>query len=635
MKSFCFSVALLFCTINFGLAQKKFTNPERADLLRVSHEDAKIVAISSKTRYEFGVSDAQLKIKQSDNIDLISLKSNLKYRRFVYYNDHVQLTSSTVRYTSRKGFLSSREACGNYEVGDVFYSDAKVCSYSFDVLYEASEITFKSEKVYKDPKYLTKVFFHDQDPTEKREISFVIPEGVNIDLVEQNFDRFEIKKEVSLVDGKQVHTYTINKIEEFKSESNSLGVLHHYPHIIVVTRDYDTSAGKKTVLSSVDDLYAWYSGLVNQVDVDAESLSTEVAELIASATSDEEKIRKIYYWVQENIKYVAFEDGIAGFMPEAPQNVYKNRFGDCKGMAMLTKTMLDQAGYDARLTWIGTNKIPYNYDLPSLAVDNHMICTLSQNGKLYILDATEKYIALGAHGERIQGKEMLIEDGDNFIRKVVPVEKAEENLISRTENLQIKDQSLIGDGEVVMNGEAKKMILYYSTNSKVDDKDDLFDFLSVSQYNNDDEVKVNNIPETERDLPLSVKYNYALKNRVSSFDKDLFIEIDWDKTYGDLKIEEDRVSDYYFGRKVMNRITKTVEIPSNYSITHLPESLKEIHKDISIKISFEQNGNSIIYSNEIVVGSGKILKEDFEAWNKLVLKMNEVYNDQIVLTKKS
>lgn len=635
MKFLSFTLALVFCALNVGLAQKKITNPGRADLLKASYEDAKVVAFSSTTTYEFGVSDAQLKIKQRDKIDLISLKSNLKYQRFVHYNDHVQIKSGAVRHTSGKGFLRSLEACGNYEVGDVFYSDAKVCSYSFDILYEATEISFKSEKIYNDPKYLTKVFFHDQDPAEKREISFVIPDGINIDLVERNFDGFEIKKQVSMVQGKQVYTYSVNKIEAFKSESNSLGLLHHYPHIIVVSRDFSTAAGKVTVLSSVDDLYAWYSELVNQVNVDPESFSAEVAQLIAPASTDEEKIKNIYYWVQENIKYVAFEDGVAGFMPEAPQNVYKNRFGDCKGMAILTKAMLQQAGYDARLTWIGTNKIPYNYDLPSLAVDNHMMCTVEQNGMLYILDATEKYIALGAHGERIQGKEMLIEDGDGFIRKIVPVEKADKNLISRIEKLHIEGQSLIGDGELVMNGEAKKMILYYSTNSKVDDKDNLFDFLSVSQYNNDDEVKVNNIPETERDLPLKVKYNYVLKNRVSSFDKDLFIEIDWDKTYGELKMEDDRVSGYYFGRKIMNRITKSIEIPTNYAINHLPESIEENYKDISIKINFKQEGNSIIYSNEIVIGSGKILKEDFEAWNKMVLKMNEIYNDQIVLTKKT
>ncbi|MCK5208388.1 MAG: hypothetical protein KAQ79_10220, partial [Cyclobacteriaceae bacterium] len=129
------------------------------------------------------------------------------------------------------------------------------------------------------------------------------------------------------------------------------------------------------------------------------------------------------------------------------------------------------------------------------------------------------------------------------------------------------------------------------------------------------------------------KYNYKLNNRVSSFDKELYIGLDWNKTYGQLEIEDDRFSDYYFGRKVHNKVVKKLELPKDYKITHLPDAIKEEYKDISISINFKQVGNSIIYSNEIIIGSGIIHKDDFEVWNNLVKKLKEVYNDQIVITK--
>lgn len=80
-----------------------------------------------------------------------------------------------------------------------------------------------------------------------------------------------------------------------------------------------------------------------------------------------EKIEAVFYWVQDNIRYIAFENGIMGFKPEAASKVYQNRYGDCKGMANLLKEMLKICGYDARLTWIGTNDIPYDYKTASLA----------------------------------------------------------------------------------------------------------------------------------------------------------------------------------------------------------------------------------------------------------------------------
>ena len=119
--------------------------------------------------------------------------------------------------------------------------------------------------------------------------------------------------------------------------------------------------------------------------------------------------------MQDNIRYIAFEDGLAGFIPATAQEVFKSKYGDCKGMANLMTEMLKLAGLEAYMTWIGTRHIPYDYTLPSLAVDNHCISTVIIGGKEYFLDGTEKYIPFGDYAWRIQGKEVLIGKGINMI----------------------------------------------------------------------------------------------------------------------------------------------------------------------------------------------------------------------------
>ena len=633
MKFFTCTLLLLLLVTGFGKAQKKFTNVERANELRSQHEDTKIVAFHASSVYEFKVQGEDLGIVQKDKIDLISLGSNVRYNRHVFYNDHSTVKSSQVRYTSGKGNIRETVVCGNYEIEDIFYSDAKVCSYQFNILYEASEVTFSSQKHYKDPKYLTKVFFHDKDPTEVRKISFIVPKSVNVDFIEMNFDGFDIdKKEVTESD-KTIYTYNVKKIKALKNEANSLGVLHHYPHIVIVTKGYKHENGEKVVLSSVDDLYNWYLNLVKDIRNDPEVFRAQVNKLIEGAKTSEDKIKAIYYWVQDNIKYIAFEDGIAGFKPDAAQNVFNNRYGDCKGMANLTKEMLKLAGIDARLTWIGTNRIPYNYDLPSLSVDNHMICTVFEGDLKYILDPTEKYIALGSQSERIQGKEMLIENGDSYIRKKVPVENSDKNLVSRMENIKLEGETLKGKGELTINGEAKKNILFLSTNSKVQNRDNLFDYLAVSNYNNDDMVKVTETSQVDREMPLTVHYDYALNNKVNSFENDLYINVDWNKTYGNLTMGEDREADYYFGKKIVMRITKKLKLPSGYKINHLPQAMSESNDNYSFQVSFKWVENAIVYKNEITVANGVITKDEFESWNKCIAQLKAIYDDQIILTK--
>ncbi|MBK3515935.1 transglutaminase domain-containing protein [Carboxylicivirga marina] len=615
------------------LAQKRYTNPEKAEQLKTLYPEAKIVSSDYNSQYIFNITSIGLQVEQKEQTDLISLESNLKYYKNVYYNNNVDLTHGSAKYSSGRGILKYNKVYGNYEVDDIFYSDAKVGHFSFDMLYESTEVTFRSTCLYKDPKYLTKVFIHDSEPVHKREISFHIPHGVDVELIEMNFEGYNITRTEEDKDGISVIRFNCEQLKELKDEDSSQGILYHAPHIVVVTKSYMADGNKRAVIGNVNDLYNWYHSLAQQVEIDNSPYSTLVEKLTADEKSEEEKIKKIYYWVQENIKYIAFEDGIAGFKPDTPQNVYNNRYGDCKGMAILTKSMLQLAGIDARLTWIGTSKIPYNYDIPSLGVDNHMICTAFVGEKMYVLDATEKYIALGKNAERIQGKEMLIEDGENFLRRHVPIHSADNNLLLRTESIRIESNNLIGNGTLLVNGETKKDILYLSNNTKVEDKSDLFDYLSVSESTNEDIVQINNTPESDRDKPLELSYNYNLANRISEFDNELFIGLDWDQRMSGANIDKNRKSTFSFGKKVKSKTIKTLTIPKGYKLSYLPEEVKFCDGEISVNVGMQSNGKTITYTNQVTVNNGLILPNQFEKWNTLVEQLNTFYNDQIILKK--
>ncbi|CAG0898473.1 unnamed protein product [Cyprideis torosa] len=203
------------------------------------------------------------------------------------------------------------------------------------------------------------------------------------------------------------------------------------------------------------------NSLVDNIENNSSILKEKVAELTDGIDDDNEKIKQIYYWVQDNIRYIAFEYGLMGFQPEACQSVYNNKYGDCKGMANLTKQMLTLAGYDARLTWIGTNDLPYTYDLPSLIVDNHMICTVLLGDEKIFLDATEKYSDLGTYAHRIQGKQVLIENGKDYIIDQIPVSDYKSNKEETTHELSIEDNSkLVGNGQLTFTGDRISWLKY-------------------------------------------------------------------------------------------------------------------------------------------------------------------------------
>jgi transglutaminase-like putative cysteine protease len=624
-------IAILFLPL-ISLAQKN-TNPELAASLRPRHKDAKIVSVQSRSDYTFSVRENVVQAALDERLALISLEGGVDYRHPVFYNDNITRGECELRYTSGKS-TPFEQRCGNYEVEDIFYSDAKMCLYRFNLLVPGTEVIFTSRQTYTDTRYLNRIFFHDDIPEEERIITFTVPEGINVEFVEKNFAGFNIVKTESAEGTRKVVRYTAKGLKAMKSERNSLGPLYDYPHIVVVTKDFAAKTGKTNVIASVNDLYKWYAGLVKDVNNDTGPLKAEVTRLTSGAKTPEDKIRAIYYWVQDNIKYIAFEDGLAGFKPEAAQNVYNNRYGDCKGMANLTKHMLKLAGFDARLTWIGTNRIPYGYDLPSLSVDNHMICTVTLGDKQYVLDTTEKYIALGMHGERIQGKQMLIENGDNFLIKTVPIGDAGQNTMLQSENLAVEGDHLKGQGALTINGESKKDILYMSTNIRQEDQHKLFDYLVVPHYTNADLVKVTNTPPIDREKAMEIKYTYDLTNKVTRFDDDIYVDVDWNKAFGNLKIDDERISDYYFNRKINTSVSKKLRLPDGYTVSHLPKGLNKSHADFSFVAGFEQRDAELVYTSQIIIKHGRIKKADFKEWNAAVKELNDFYDDQVVLSKK-
>ena len=447
-----------------SLSQKVSEYAAVATELKKKFPKDEIIAIENKDSHDYFIdgSTGTLMIRQKSEAKFISLKSNTSLLLRNFSNNHVKTESYSLKNEKGRNQVHDK-FCGSSVSDDIFYTDGQVCVYKSALSQVGQFVAYESSTLYNDPKYLTQVFFNEEYPSKKREINFTIPSNVEVELVEMNFAGFSIQKNNSKTSKGTEYTFTLENAEAMPKENNQPGYLHFLPHILVLCKSYTPPKGEKvTILSSTADLYKWYASLTAQLDTNYQLITSTVQELMKGKKTDEEKIRAIYYWVQDNIKYIAFEDGIAAFKPANAGEVFYNRYGDCKGMANLTKAMLQIAGFDARLTWIGTDKIPYSYSLPTLAVDNHMICTVMLKGKQIILDATEKQNSFGEYAERIQGKEILIENGKDFVLSKVPVEPIDKYREESDWKFSIVNKTLIGKGKTIWEGETKKIFYTYS-----------------------------------------------------------------------------------------------------------------------------------------------------------------------------
>jgi transglutaminase-like putative cysteine protease len=599
-------------------------------------EDA--VALSYKETVDFTLNSApkpgegKVKATVLNEMVLVPLKDYLRFEDGLFYYDEAAIDHVKVQNTEGKD-IQPEKNCMAYQEESIFHSDTKVCVVKFQMADKGKPFKFSYQNNYRDVKFLTSFYFHHHIPAVERIIQFNVPSWLELDLREFNFTGNAIEKS-SVKEGDITKvTFRYKDVASYNSEPQSPNHAISYPHLVSVTKAFTEAGTRQPLFESVKDLYGWYSSVCAEVGNKPEELKSKVAELTAGKTSDIEKVETIFYWVQDNIRYIAFENGIMGFRPDAAQNVFKNKYGDCKGKANLLKEMLKLAGYDARLTWIGTSDLPYDYSLPSLCVDNHMICTVILGGKRYFLDGTEDYIALNDYAQRIQGKQVLIEDGKNFIIDKIPQFPAERNREKKLSRVVIDGEHIAGTSTIEYNGESKITAQRIYASIRNEAKKDAFSEFLKGGDANIAITSVKNSDFNERQKPLQLTYEFKAANQITKAGNELYVVMDWEKEFAGLELPADRRNDYEFNQKYFLSTQTELVLPEGYKVDYLPAAFKKTTPHYSFEGSYTSKGKSIVYTKTITVSKPILRKSEFGEWNSFIADVNKFYNDQIVLKK--
>ena len=302
-------------------------------------------------------------------------------------------------------------------------------------------------------------------------------------------------------------------------------------------------------------------------------------------------------------------------------------------MANLTKQMLKLAGFDARLTWIGTKRIAYDYSTPSLLVDNHMICTLIKDGQHIFLDGTEKFNSYGEYAERIQDKQVMIENGADFILDRIPSSTANTNIETYTFSAEINDNTLTGKAHRTYAGESRASFLYYYNNLKSDKKEAA---LSYYLNNGDKNLSVSEIETSDlenRDHTLSIDYLLNQDHAIARFDDELYIDLDYAKDFINFDLKE-RETAYVFPHKTHFNTAIKLRIPGDMKIKKIPENLSVDTEDFQVKITFTHDKDVLDYSKQFIFKNAMIQKKNIAEWNETLEAIKAIYNEQLILIKK-
>ncbi len=383
-------------------------------------------------------------------------------------------------------------------------------------------------------------------------------------------------------------------------------------------------------------LYDWFYSMVKDINKDiSPEVKTVTDSITAGAADNVEKVRRIFYWVQNNITYVAFEDSLGGMIPREASLVCSRRFGDCKDMASTLVEMIRAAGLTAYKTWIGTRDIPYSFtDVPSPMATNHMICTYIQDGQNYFLDATGKDAQFNFFTSMIQGKEAFVGMGpDKFQIIKVPVMDTGKNQFIDTTYLTVNNNEIDGKGYLRARGYEKIITSRRLRNYEDKEKQDLLAGL-LRKGNNKFKVDTSSFDNLDdRDKDLGIRYKFRVFDYTQKNDKDVYINMQLEKEYKNDLLESDREAPREFEYKDINKNVNILNIPKGYKVSYLPAASSYSDPMFGFKIDYQLKGNALIYRSYIYINTLMIHKEDFDRWNKMIRQLTKAYNETVTLTK--
>lgn len=603
------------------------------------------VCINSSTNFIISIVKGKLIIEESYNEENMYLNSNanhfsedeISYSSFFELKDlkaaSYSFEKSKYNVTEVKKFTHKDQLSNN-----VFYDDNKKVKFLYPKLEEGSKTSLSYKYLLKNPYILSKTFFTYSYPTINSTYTITTDKDIEIAFKTFNTDSVELSYSEEIKNGKKLYKWACKNVNGIKKEPNSVDYNYYLPHIIPRIVSYKNNNNEVVILKTINDLHQWYYNLIKDINNqdDDENLIKLVNELIQGKSTEIEKVKALYYWVQQNIKYVAFEFELGGFVPREANEIFHQKYGDCKDNTSLLKKMLEIAEIKSYFTWIGTRDLPYKYvEVPSPVSDNHMILTYFNDSTPYFLDATGRFNPLEIPSSFIQGKEALISiDSSNFLIKEVPIIKPIYNILTDSIFLKINKNNLEGVGTIIMDNYPK--MEYFNALESIKTTSDLLAFYNRNLEKGSNKFLISNFDEKNKysyDKEFIINYSFLIDNYIISSGNELYVNLNLNKRVLDLISEEKDKLTKEFDFKNYRKYTYILIIPEGYKVEHLPDSYKMESNFFKTELSHRLDGNKIIYEHILEINFLLLTKEYQIELNSILNKIKTKYNESIVLKK--
>lgn len=621
-----------------------YTDAQDIDLASLQQEfpNKDIVYLNYDTNVNIELDNGELLITESISKSKILLteKAKLYEEESISYYDANKINDIEASSQVPKGKKYKKHKVKEFRTIETiskryFYDDSYSIQFTYPEAREGTLCNVSYTHEIDNPIFMPSIYFASNIPIKEMNVTITCDEDVDLLIHEFNIAE-PLKFRMDKKRGKRVYKLTLKDIQTADIEENGRSFQAIVPHIALAIASYKLDGADIKVMGELDDLFNTYSKFIAKVDLNTSAqFDDTVDSIITSASTDMEKVGLIYQWVKENIKYIAFEDNMGGFIPRSPQVVFDRKFGDCKDLSALIVKMLDVVGISGSYAWVGTRDLPYEYsDACGVFIDNHMIAVYYSevDKKYYYLDATNEYLPYGMVPPQIQEKQVMVYQSPSSYEVIdAGLTDCSANLNLETCQLRIEDEQLVGHFKITLDG---YQIPNYQYVFKRMNKSQLEKRFQTYFAKGSNKSTLTNISVNDTNRPFEIDYDITISEYTAHSKDEIYVNMNLDKLLNDSKIADNRTQSIDLKETSNYKKNYTLEIPDGYIVSYMPEDFSFGEGDLSCSITYSEINGFVHYSYDLCLNTLWLETKDFPIWNDFIKKLKKSYRENIILSKK-
>ncbi len=430
--------------------------------------------------------------------------------------------------------------------------------------------------------------------------SFIVsnPKGFNLKFKEKNSEPIVRQAtEANTVE------WTLENFKAIKYEAFRPSKLQYAPYVNLVLEDF-RYGNYEGSFNSWNSLGKFISELnENKGELPPEKIN-EIKNIANSCTDENEKVKKLYEFMQSHTRYISIQVGIGGLQPLSATTVAETGYGDCKALSNYMMSILKYAGIKSYYTLVNAGSHNYYFD-PDFVHDpfNHIILCVPLKNDTVWLECTSQTMPCGFLGDFTDNRPVLLITENGGVLTKTPNYTKEQNLISRNALVEVN-----GNGTCSATLTSNYSGLKYDNkhNLSIQDKEEqlkiLYKDLNIPNF----KITGFTVQSTKNKAPrLTEEVRLELNNYASKSGSRLFLPVNIASNWTYVPKEViGRKFDVY--KKTEGRYMDTIryKLPQNYSIEVIPEMEEINNKYGKYKAEITKNNNELVYIRELEINSG-------------------------------